>query len=231
MLQEARQQCAAEDCSTLQHVHHRVEYCNIANIAIPPRGGRRLLPDSLLHLHHHHHTTTTIMFATACRAVGASSSRGALRRAFGVAPLQTVLYTSPSVTSVAGRGGTLKAADGSLDLTLTHPKALGGATEDRHGLNPETLFAGGYAACFKGALNAAARQSTPPVKLTDKTTVVGTVQLGKTTEGKMGIAVQLDVTCPDTDSAMAKKLVEAAHHICPYSHATRGNIVVTINVA
>jgi Ohr subfamily peroxiredoxin len=96
------------------------------------------------------------------------------------------------------------------------------------GLNPETLFPGGYAACFKGGLGAAARQNTPPVKLTDATTVTGTASLGKTAAGTLGIAVQLDIKCLDTDLTTAKKLVEAAHQVCSYSHATRGNIVVTI---
>jgi Ohr subfamily peroxiredoxin len=134
------------------------------------------------------------------------------------------------VTSVAGRAGTLKAADGSLDLKLSLPKALGGTTEDRHGLNPETLFAGGYAACFKGAMGLAAGMQQPPVKLTDKTTIVGTCQIGKTAAGKLCVAVQLDVTCPDADKNTAKKIVEAAHELCPYSNATRGNVAVTITV-
>ena len=148
--------------------------------------------------------------ALAVRALAASASPAH--------PLATIIYTSPAVTSTGGRAGSLKSADGSLNLTLTLPKALGGTSDDKQGLNPETLFAGGYAACFKGAMGVAAGMQTPPVKLTDKTTIVGTCQIGKSAAGKLCVAVQLDITCPDADKVTAQKIVDSAHQICPYSN-------------
>ena len=139
--------------------------------------------------------------------------------------LEKVNYTAHA-TATGGRAGTAKSPDGALDLTLTTPKELGG--NGAAGTNPEQLFAAGYSACFIGALKhvAMAQKITLPAD----TSIAAAVGIGQIPAG-FGIEVAMTVTIPGMERAAAEKLVEAAHAVCPYSNATRGNIDVTLTVA
>ncbi|HTJ79843.1 MAG TPA: organic hydroperoxide resistance protein [Rariglobus sp.] len=138
-----------------------------------------------------------------------------------------VLYTTQA-TSTGGREGSSKSADGVLSVTLTTPKELGG--NGATGTNPEQLFAAGYSACFLGALKFVAGKAG--VKIPAETTVTGKVGIGPRDDGTgFGIEVALTITVPGVDHATVEKLVEQAHIVCPYSHATKGNIPVTLTVA
>jgi lipoyl-dependent peroxiredoxin len=137
-----------------------------------------------------------------------------------------VKYTTEA-TAVGGRDGSAKTADGSLNVKLALPKELGGAGGP--GNNPEQLFAAGYAACFLGALKAAAGQEK--VRVPPETTVTATVGIGPRSEGGFGITAALKVTLPGIERSQAEALVAKAHQICPYSNATRGNVDVKTTVA
>jgi osmotically inducible protein OsmC len=131
------------------------------------------------------------------------------------------LYTAEA-TAMGGRGGHARSADGILDVDLRPPVEMGGPGG---GTNPEELFAAGYAACFQSALAVVARRSKVSV---DGSTVTGKVTIGTIEGGAFGLSVQLEVHIPDTDEATTTTLMEAAHQVCPYSNATRGNIAVTL---
>lgn len=136
-----------------------------------------------------------------------------------------VLYTAKASVSGEGRKGAGSTDDGRLDVELSVPKGLGG--DDGPGTNPEQLFAVGYAACFHGALKKVAREAKVSV---DGSTIDSDVSIGSGDDG-FGLAVQLKVTIPGQDQAGAQKLADAAHQVCPYSKATRGNIEVTVTAA
>jgi lipoyl-dependent peroxiredoxin len=131
------------------------------------------------------------------------------------------LYTAVA-TAVGGRDGHARSADGLLDVEVKPPVEMGGPGG---GTNPEELFAAGYAACFQSALAVVARRQKVSV---DGSTVTGKVTIGTIEGGGFGLAVGLDVHIPDVDAATTTALIEAAHQVCPYSNATRGNIVVTL---
>jgi lipoyl-dependent peroxiredoxin len=135
-----------------------------------------------------------------------------------------VLYTAQS-TATGGRDGRAVSSDGVLNVQLTTPKELGGA--GGVGTNPEQLFAAGYSACFIGALKFVAGKSK--VALPADTSITGHVGIGPIPTG-FAIKVQLDIKVPGLPKDQVQKLVEAAHQVCPYSNATRGNIDVTLNV-
>lgn len=139
--------------------------------------------------------------------------------------LEKVLYTAHA-TSTGGREGTSKSSDGVLDLRLTTPKELGG--NGAVGTNPEQLFAAGYSACFIGAMKVAAGQHK--VALPADTSIAASVGIGPIPQG-FGIQVAMTITVPGIDRAVAQKIVDTAHQICPYSNATRGNVDVTLTVA
>jgi len=139
--------------------------------------------------------------------------------------LDKVLYTAHA-TSTGGRAGTSKSSDGVLELTLTTPKELGG--DGAVGTNPEQLFAAGYSACFIGAMKFVA--GAQKIALPADTSIKADVGIGPIPAG-FGIQVALTVTVPGMDRAQAEKIVHAAHGVCPYSNATRGNIEVTLSVA
>ena len=137
---------------------------------------------------------------------------------------EKILYTAHA-TSTGGRDGSSKTDDGILDVKLTTPKGLGG--NGAPGTNPEQLFAAGYSACFIGAMKHVAMiQKTP---LPADTSISADVGIGPIPQG-FGIQVALHVSIPSMDKAAAKKIVDAAHQVCPYSNATRGNIDVTLDV-
>ena len=137
--------------------------------------------------------------------------------------LEKRLYTA-TATATGGRDGRAKSDDATLDLVLAPPKALGGSGA---GTNPEQLFAAGYAACFGSAIGAVARAK----KITTGTVSVTTkVTLGSIGAG-YGLAVELEASLPDLPREQAEALVQAAHQVCPYSNATRGNIEVSVKLA
>lgn len=137
---------------------------------------------------------------------------------------EKVLYTAHA-TSTGGREGTSRSDDGALDVRLSTPKGLGGA--GGAGTNPEQLFAAGYSACFIGAMKHVA--AAQKVQLPADTRIDAEVGIGPIPNG-FGIQVALNVSVPGMDRAAAQKLVEAAHQVCPYSNATRGNIEVALRV-
>lgn len=135
------------------------------------------------------------------------------------------IYTASAIAS-GGREGHVISSDNILDLQVRIPKEFGGPGGPY--TNPEQLFAAGYAACFGGALNVVignAKVKTGPTK------VHSHVSIGKTPEGGFGLAVRLEVEIPGVESALALDLAEKAHQICPYSNATRGNILVEVVLA
>lgn len=135
------------------------------------------------------------------------------------------LYTAEALSTGHGRDGHVRTADGSLDLAMASPRELGGSGA---GSNPEQLFAAGFAACFHSALQAVARGKR--VKI-DNSSVGGRVKLGKNDDGDgFQLAVELEVVIPDLPHDEARALADAAHQVCPYSHATRGNIDVSVTV-
>ncbi len=139
------------------------------------------------------------------------------------AALEKVLYTAKA-TATSGRDGRASSDDGLLDVTLAPPKALGGSG---NGTNPEQLFAAGYAACFGGALGHVARAQKIQ---TGPFSVTGQVSLGPV-GGAFGISAIIEVAMPELPRDQAQALVNAAHEVCPYSNATRGNIDVQVRLA
>jgi Ohr subfamily peroxiredoxin len=135
-----------------------------------------------------------------------------------------VLYTAIA-TAHGGRDGNVKSEDGVLDLPLAIPKSLGGAGGAK--TNPEQLFAAGYAACFESALRLVAR--TQKVNIGDAS-ITAHVSLGKDESGAFGLSVELHGKFGDLPREAGEKLLEAAHQVCPYSRATRGNIDVKLVV-
>ncbi|MDG3439728.1 MULTISPECIES: organic hydroperoxide resistance protein [Nitrospirillum] len=141
--------------------------------------------------------------------------------------IMPILYTT-SATATGGREGQAKSVDGILDVKLTTPKELGGA--GGNGTNPEQLFAAGYSACFLGALKFVAGKAK--VKVPENATVSAQVGIGPREDGTgFGLDVALTITLPGIDAETANSLVQQAHIVCPYSHATRGNLDVRLNVA
>ena len=134
------------------------------------------------------------------------------------------MYTAKA-TATGGRNGHVKSEDGALDIDVRIPQSMGGPKGTY--LNPEIMFAGGYAACFGSALDGIIRAEK--VK-TGTTTVTAEVNIGKLDNGGYGLAVTLDVNVPEVDQQKAQELVEKAHQVCPYSNATRNNVEVTLNV-
>lgn len=136
-----------------------------------------------------------------------------------------IVYTAHA-SATGGRDGHAKSSDGTLDVKLVAPKELGGVGVG--GTNPEQLFAAGYAACFIGAMKFVAAKTQ--TKLPDNITVSGNVGLGPIPTG-FAITAELVVSVPGMDRSKAQALVEAAHVVCPYSNATRGNVDVKITLA
>jgi lipoyl-dependent peroxiredoxin len=134
--------------------------------------------------------------------------------------LDKVLYTAKTHTT-GGRDGAARSSDGRLDVKLSSPGTSGTGT------NPEQLFAAGWSACFIGAMGVAASQRK--VTLPADRAVDAEVDLGMTDGGYL-LRARLNVSLPGMDREVAQAIVDAAHQICPYSKATRGNIDVVINL-
>jgi osmotically inducible protein OsmC len=133
------------------------------------------------------------------------------------------IYTAEATVTGGRTEGRGVSSDGALDVRLRAPKETGGGEP---GTNPEQLFAVGYAACFESALGAVARRERTDL---GDVSVLSRVTLIANDDRTFGIAVGLDVTLPDVeDAAEAARIVTAAHAVCPYSNATRGNIDVEL---
>lgn len=133
------------------------------------------------------------------------------------------IYTAQATVTGGRAQGHGVTSDHALDVQLRPPAETGG---EGGATNPEQLFAVGYAACFEGALGVVARRERvePGDVLIDSR-----VSLLATAERGFKLAVEMDVTLPDVaDAGEAARLVAAAHAVCPYSNATRGNIDVTL---
>ncbi|MDO5029907.1 MAG: organic hydroperoxide resistance protein [Corynebacterium sp.] len=133
------------------------------------------------------------------------------------------LYTTEALATGAGRDGHVSVPNGNLEFDLAIPKEMGGSGE---GNNPEQLFAAGYAACYHSALQMVARMKKADL---GESSVGAKVSIGKEGEG-FGLAVALEVVIPNLPHDEAQALADAAHQVCPYSNATRGNIEVTVEV-
>jgi len=136
----------------------------------------------------------------------------------------TVLYTAVS-TATGGRDGRAVSSDQVLDVKLTTPRELGGAGGE--GTNPEQLFAAGYSACFIGAMKFVAGQEK--IKLPAEPSIEGHVGIGQI-PGGFGLTVELKIAVAGLERDVLQSIVDKAHHVCPYSNATRGNIDVTLTL-
>ena len=136
----------------------------------------------------------------------------------------SAVYTASATATGDGRGGHTRSSDGVLDLAV--PKEMGGP--GGHLTNPEQLFAAGYAACFHSALKLVAGKQK--ITLTD-TAITVDVGIGPNGNGGFGLSVAIEAELPGLDETTARGLLDAAHQVCPYSNATRGNVDVTLTVA
>ncbi len=138
--------------------------------------------------------------------------------------LEKVIYTA-NAKATGGRDGRATSSDGVLDVKLGVPKEMGGMGGEV--TNPEQLFAAGYSACFLGAMKFVAGRdkiAMPKEAFTEANVGIGPLPTG------FGIEVELKIHLEGMDAAEAKKLVDAAHIVCPYSNATRGNVDVTLTI-
>ena len=134
-----------------------------------------------------------------------------------------VLYTAQATSTGDGRNGHVVSSDQRLDLDLALPPEMGGSGD---GTNPEQLFAAGYSACFHSALRVVARRARVDP---GESTVSAEVGIGPEGDA-FGLIVTLIVSIPGLEREQARELAEAAHQVCPYSRATRGNISVELRV-
>ena len=134
------------------------------------------------------------------------------------------LYTAGAHVTGGRAAGHGRTTDGVLEVDLRLPPQMGG---QGGGTNPEQLFAVGYAACFEGAIGAVARR----MKVDPQDVAIDSrVNLHPTEERGFKLSVNLDITLSGVEGDQAKQLIDAAHHVCPYSNATRGNIDVGITI-
>lgn len=133
------------------------------------------------------------------------------------------LYTAQATVTGGRSQGHGRTSDGMLDVQIRAPQELGG---DGDGTNPEQLFAVGFAACFESAIGAVGRRERAEV---GDVSIDSRVTLSPTEDRAFRIDVELEVTLPQvSDADQAVRIVEAAHKVCPYSNATRGNIEVKL---
>jgi lipoyl-dependent peroxiredoxin len=134
-----------------------------------------------------------------------------------------VLYTAKATSTGDGRNGHVVSSDQRLDFDLALPPEMGG---DGNGTNPEQLFAAGYSACFHSALRVVARRAKVNP---GESTVSAEVGIGPDGDA-FGLVVTLIISIPGLEREQVRELAEAAHQVCPYSRATRGNISVELRV-
>jgi osmotically inducible protein OsmC len=140
--------------------------------------------------------------------------------------MSSAVYTASATATGDGRGGHTRSSDGVLDLDLAVPKEMGGPGGPH--TNPEQLFAAGYAACFHSALKLVAGKQK--ITLTD-TAITVDVGIGPNGAGGFGLSIAIEAELPGLDETTAQSLIEAAHQVCPYSNATRGNVEVNLTIA
>lgn len=135
--------------------------------------------------------------------------------------IEKVVYTGHTHTA-GGRDGWGKSSDGQLDVKLSPPGS------NKPGTNPEQLFGVGYSACFMGAM----RRAGAPlgIRVPDEVSIDADVTLGTTADQGFALAVKLTISLPGLDATQKQQLVDGAHQLCPYSHATRGNIDVRFEI-
>jgi osmotically inducible protein OsmC len=133
-----------------------------------------------------------------------------------------ISYTAIAHATGGGRDGHVRSEDDRIDLETRPPQELGGNGE---GTNPEQLFAAAYAACFLGAMHVVGKRLG---LTTTDAEVSASVGIGSNGAGGFGIAVELDIYTPNVPSDRRQELTDAAHLVCPYSNATRGNVQVTL---
>jgi lipoyl-dependent peroxiredoxin len=134
-----------------------------------------------------------------------------------------ILYTAEATVTGGRTEGHGVTSNNALDVQLRTPTEMGGPGG---GTNPEQLFAVGYAACFEGALGVVGRREHAEV---GDVSIDSRVSLITTEDRGFNVAVELNVTLPQvTDAEQAARIVAAAHEVCPYSNATRGNIDVKL---
>jgi lipoyl-dependent peroxiredoxin len=132
-----------------------------------------------------------------------------------------IVYVAEA-TAHGGRDGFVTTHDRQLEVQVAVPREMGGSGA---GTNPEQLFAAGYSACFHNALVLVGRRAGYDLS---RSTVSAKVGIGPNKADGYGLAVALNVALPLLDQELAGRLVGAAHRVCPYSNATRGNIDVSI---
>jgi Ohr subfamily peroxiredoxin len=135
------------------------------------------------------------------------------------------VYTAHATAYGDGRNGHVTSDDDVLDVDLAVPEEMGGPGGELS--NPEQLFAAGYAACFHSALKIVAKKVGVS---TDGSTVSAAVGIGPDGTGSFGLQVTLSVHLPSADADAGRQALEAAHQVCPYSKATRGNVDVTLEL-
>jgi Ohr subfamily peroxiredoxin len=139
--------------------------------------------------------------------------------------MSNALYTAHATVTGGRADGHGRTDDGKLDVQLRLPTELD-PNSDGTGTNPEQLFAVGFAACFESALGVISRRQHAEV---GDVSINASVSLLPIQGGGFKLEVSLDVTLPQvTDAEQAKSIVAAAHEVCPYSNATRGNIAVSL---
>ena len=134
---------------------------------------------------------------------------------------EKIVYTAVATTVGGRRGGRATSSDGKLDLELTAPKEVGGPGT---GTNPEQLFAAGYSACFNSAFLGVAKKAGVDA---DDAHVTANVGFGPAGAG-YALAVDLEVSVAGLELSTVQELADAAHQVCPYSNAIRGNVPTTV---
>ncbi len=134
------------------------------------------------------------------------------------------IYTAIAHASGGGRDGHVRSEDDRIDFDTRPPNEMGGSGE---GTNPEQLFAAGYSACFLGATHLVGKNAGVDTK---DAGVSASVSIGDNGQGGFGLAVELDVYLPNVAPERRQEIADAAHQVCPYSNATRGNIDVKVTI-
>ncbi|NLL66424.1 MAG: organic hydroperoxide resistance protein [Clostridiaceae bacterium] len=136
-----------------------------------------------------------------------------------------IMYKTTAV-STRGRSGKVEVKNSSLEFEMAAPVEMGGAQDAQNSkVNPEQLFAAGYAACFGSALQHVIREKKLPIPTPS---VEATVGIGKNEAGGFQLEVEIVALITGLDQAAADAVINEAHYVCPYSNATRGNIDVSV---
>lgn len=138
--------------------------------------------------------------------------------------MTTPLYTATATSTGDARNGHVRSSDGLIDADVRFPQSMGGTGG---ATNPEQLFAAGYSACFHQAVKIVAGKAGADA--TDST-VTANVTISDH-DGGFLLSAALEISLPHVDAELARRLVDQAHQLCPYSNATRNSVDVTLAVA